>query len=74
MMDSKRIVLSLLYIGSTIGTVVLALALPDIIILTLACLVLQIVSYFFYCLTYIPWGKKMLKKACSCCISSVTEG
>lgn len=73
MMDSKRIVLSLLYIFSTIGTVVFALVLPDFVILTLACLVTQFVSYFFYCLTYIPWGRTMLKKACSCCIDTVAD-
>lgn len=73
MTASKRIVVSLLYIGSTIGTVVFALVLPDIVILTVACLIVQVVSYFFYCLTYIPFGQKMLKKACSCCIDSVSD-
>ena len=73
MTDSKRIIVSILYIGSTIGTVVFALILPDIVILTVACLIVQVVSYFFYCLTYIPFGQKFLKKACSCCINSVSE-
>jgi len=68
MMHRKRIVWTMLFIGSTIGTVVFALVLPSIVILTVGCLILQIVSYFFYCLTYIPWGQKMLKKFCSCCV------
>lgn len=73
MTESKRILVSILYVSSTIGTVLCALLLPHMVYLTIACLIVQVVSYFFYCLTYIPFGQKMLKQACSCCIKTIAE-
>ena len=70
MTASKRIVISCIYILSTIGTLLFAIILPDIAILTICCMIISLVSYFFYWLSYVPFGQRLLKKACACCLTS----
>lgn len=71
MTETKRIVVSVIYVVSTVGTILFALLLPETPVLTVGCLIISVVSYFLYCLSYIPFGQKILRKACSCCFNSV---
>lgn len=64
---------SVIYLTSTVATILFALLLPHIWILTVVCLIVSVVSYFLYTLSYIPCGQQMLKKGCSCCIQAVAE-
>lgn len=70
MAKETRWVLSLLYVGSLIATLVLAFVLPDNLkILILVTLVVQIISYFLYTFSYVPFGRKIIKKFCQCLVS-----
>ena len=65
MAKKTRWVLSLLYVGSLIATLVLAFVLPDNLkILILVTLVVQVISYFLYTFSYVPFGRKIIKKCC----------
>lgn len=69
MTKKTRLLLSILYVTSTIATLVLAFVLPENLkALVLVSLVVQIVSYFFYTLSYVPFGRKILAKCCECLI------
>ncbi len=63
MLKKARIWFSIAYVLSTITTLILAITLPSnlrgLVFLTL---IVQIVSYFFYTLSYIPYGQKILGK------------
>jgi uncharacterized membrane protein YccF (DUF307 family) len=71
MTDPKRLIVSVLYVSSTVATILFAVLLPHLPVLTIVSFVVSVVSYFLYSLSYIPYGQQMLKKACSCCVSSV---
>ena len=63
MFVKARIWFSIAYLGSTIATLVLALTLPaNLRYIVLISLIVQIISYFFYTLSYIPFGRKILGK------------
>ena len=63
MFKKARIWFSLAYILSMIMTLVLAITLPEHLRgLVLISLIIQIVSYFFYTLSFIPYGQKILGK------------
>lgn len=65
MFKRSRIILSCIYLGTIILTLVLGITLPDnLTILVLISLVAQMVAYFFYTLSYIPQGQRILKKLC----------
>ena len=65
MFKKARIWFTIAYLGSTILTIVLACTLPENLrfIIVISILV-QIASYFFYTLSYIPYGQKILGKIC----------
>lgn len=65
MTDRTRIVLTALYLGAIVLTLVLGLLLPEnLTFLVFLSLIGQMVAYFFYTLSYIPFGRKILKKIC----------
>ena len=57
MVKKERIVPSLIYVGAIILTVVFALA-TKIKMLVLLCLIIQMLAYYWYCISYIPYGQK----------------
>jgi len=70
MTKQSRLLLTIIYVGSMIATVVLAFLLPEnLSSLVLVSLVIQIIAYFLYTLSYVPFGLKLLKKFCSCLLS-----
>jgi hypothetical protein len=67
MFKKSRLLLTLLYLGAIVGTVVLAIMLPDNLkALVLVMLIVQIIAYYLYTLSYVPFGQKILKKCCQC--------
>lgn len=70
MMKQSRLLLTILYVGSMIATLLLAFLLPEnlkgLVIITL---VIQMVSYFLYTFSFVPFGLKLLKKFCACLFS-----
>lgn len=69
MKKKSRIIPSCLYIGSIILTIVIAVA-TQIKGLVLLFLVIQVFAYYWYTISFIPFGQKILKKLCQCCIES----
>lgn len=67
MFKKTRWVLTLVYLGSMVATLVLAFVLPEkwgaLVLVTLA---IQMVSYFLYTFSYVPFGRTILKKFCAC--------
>jgi hypothetical protein len=52
-----------MYLSLIVTTIVLAIWLPpNLRFLVLISLVAQMIAYFFYVLSYIPFGRKILKK------------
>lgn len=41
--------------------------------LILTLVLIQFCAYFWYCLTYIPFGRRLFKKACKTCFKDMTE-
>ena len=70
MFKKKRWIPTSIYLGALVMTLVAALKLKDTT-LTLLFLVIQIVAYCWYAITYIPCGERMVKKCFkgiwSCC-------
>lgn len=65
MFKKTRWVLTLLYLGSIIGTLVMAFLLPDNLKgLVILMLVVQIITYYLYTFSFVPFGRKILKKCC----------
>ena len=65
MFKKSRALLSVLYIGMIICTLALGILLPDDLSgLIFISVIGQIVAYFFYTLSYIPAGQRILKKLC----------
>ncbi len=59
----KRIWFTVAYLGSTIVTIVLAATLPaHLRYLIIISLIVELISYFFYTLSFIPFGQKILRK------------
>mmetsp|Transcript_5488 Transcript_5488/g.33897 ORF Transcript_5488/g.33897 Transcript_5488/m.33897 type:complete len:166 (-) Transcript_5488:71-568(-) len=61
MLKKNRIIATVVYLTSIALTLYCAIALEDGL-LVLVCLLVQYVAYLWYCLTYIPFGQKMLAK------------
>ena len=70
MFKKSRLLLTLLYLGSLIATLVLAFLLPENLKgLVLVTLVIQMFAYFLYTFSYVPFGQKILKKFCQCILT-----
>jgi len=67
MKKKSRIIPSILYVSSIILTLVVALA-TNIKGLVLLFLIIQIFAYYWYTITFIPFGQKIVKKLCECCL------
>lgn len=66
MKKKHRLIPSLVYVGLIILTLVIAIA-TDIKGLVLFLVVLQVFAYYWYTISFIPFGNKILKKLCSSC-------
>lgn len=67
MFKKTRWLLTLLYLGSIGGTIAMAFLLPDNLKgLVILMLIVQIICYYLYTFSYIPFGRKILKKCCQC--------
>jgi nitrate/nitrite transporter NarK len=67
MFKKTRWLLTLLYLGSIGGTIAMVFLLPDHLKgLVILMLVVQIICYYLYTFSYIPFGRKILKKFCQC--------
>ena len=70
MWKQTRWALTLCYLGMLVLTLVLAFVLPDNLkVLVLVSMILQMISYFLYTLSYVPFGRRLLKKFCQCLFS-----
>jgi len=70
MWKQTRWALTICYLGTLVLTLVLAFVLPDNLkVLVLITLILQMISYFMYTLSYVPFGRRLLKKTCQCLFS-----
>jgi len=67
MKDPKRRIATLVFIGSMIMTFVCVFAIKSKL-LTLIFIVFQFVSYIWYVLSYIPYGREI----CSACVKKIT--
>jgi hypothetical protein len=66
MKKKHRLIPSIVYIGLIILTLVIAIA-TEIKGLVLFLVVLQVFAYYWYTISFIPFGNKILKKLCSSC-------
>jgi uncharacterized membrane protein YccF (DUF307 family) len=67
MFKKTRWILTLLYLGAIAGTIAMAFLLPDHLKgLVILMLVVQIICYYLYTLSYIPFGRQIIKKFCKC--------
>lgn len=66
MKKKHRLIPSVVYIGLIILTLVIAIA-TEIKGLVLFLVVLQVFAYYWYTISFIPFGNKILKKLCSSC-------
>ena len=78
-MSSTRIGAFLTYVSAMVGTLFCALFLPHVAPnmsdaavagLVISCIVIQFVAMFWYCLSYIPFGRRMCK---ACCVSAMSD-
>lgn len=70
MWKETRWLLTLCYLGFLILTLVLAFVLPDNLkVLVIVSMILQMISYFLYTLSYVPFGRKLIKRFCKCLFS-----
>ena len=61
MFESNRIIYSLLYLGTTVGTLLMALLLDESLRgLVYIMIILEMISYFLYTISYIPFGTRIL--------------
>lgn len=67
MKKKHRIIPSIAYIVMIILTIVLAVA-TGIKALVLLCVILLTICYYWYTISFIPYGTKILKKLCGTCL------
>ena len=67
MKKKHRIIPSIVYFLSIIATIVIAVA-TQITALVFLFLVIQVVAYYWYTISFIPFGTKIAKKLCQCCL------
>lgn len=70
MTKKSRIIPSVVYVLSIILTIVIAVA-TQIKGLVFLFLVIQVLAYYWYTISFIPFGQKILKSACECCIDGL---
>jgi len=65
MFKKTRWILTLLYLGAIMGTLAMAFLLPDNLkALVLVMLAVQIIAYYLYTFSFVPFGRKIIKKFC----------
>jgi hypothetical protein len=69
MLKPARMVVSIIYIGAMVATVVCAIMDLNALII-LACIIVQFCAFVWYCATYIPYGTKCLKMCLKKAVSS----
>jgi hypothetical protein len=70
MKKKSRIIPSIIYLLSIILTLVIAIA-TQIKWLVLIFLIIQVIAYYWYTISFIPFGQKILKSLCSCCVDAI---
>lgn len=70
MKKKSRIIPSIVYVLSIILTIVVAVV-TQIKGLVFLFLVIQVFAYYWYTISFIPFGQKILKKTCECCIDVI---
>ena len=63
MTKKHRLIASIVYVASIILTIVIAVA-TQVKPLVLLFIVIQIFAYYWYTISFIPFGQKMVKKMC----------
>lgn len=66
MKKKHRIIPSVVYITMIILTVVIAVA-TNVKALVLLCVIILTIAYYWYTISFIPYGNKILKKLCGAC-------
>ncbi len=67
MWKKDRIIPSSVYLILIILTLVIAIA-TELKALVLVLLILQMIAYYWYTISFLPFGQKILKKICKCLI------
>jgi hypothetical protein len=72
MFKKTRIIATLMYLGSMVGTLVVAFTMKDVPAqgaLVLVCVAAQYVAIVWYTLSYIPFARQWAKSCCTsiCC-------
>lgn len=67
MKKKHRIIPSIVYFLSIILTIVIAVA-TQIAGLVFLFLIIQVFAYYWYTISFIPFGQKIVKKLCECCL------
>ena len=67
MKKKERIIPSVVYITMIILTIVIAVA-TKVKGLVLLCVVILTIAYYWYTISFIPFGQKILKKICGACL------
>ena len=79
-MSPTRIGAFITYVSAIVATIFCSLVLPHIAPhmsvasiagLVIVCIIIQFVAMFWYCLSYIPFGRRMCK---ACCVSAMSDG
>ena len=72
MFEKKRIIATIVFLVSLIATLILVFTFQDpekawkkIVLIVL--IIVQYIAFFWYCLSYIPYGQKMLEGCVKCC-------
>jgi hypothetical protein len=66
MKKKHRLIPSVVYVSLIVLTLVIAIA-TEIKGLVLLLVVLQAIAYYWYTISFIPYGNKIIKKVCSSC-------
>lgn len=67
MKKKHRIIPSIVYFVSILLTIIIAVA-TQITGLVLLFLIIQVFAYYWYTISFIPFGQKIVKKLCECCL------
>lgn len=67
MKKKHRIIPSIVFFVSILLTIIIAVA-TQIKGLVLLFLIIQVVAYYWYTISFIPFGQKIVKKLCECCL------
>ena len=76
MFEKKRIIATIVFLVSLIATLILVFSFSKegekdwkkIVLIVL--IIVQYIAFFWYCLSYIPYGQKMLEGCVKCCFCS----